>query len=722
MPRRAGPSVLPVAPPSRLLGARRRRGRGRPDHRARVPAADGGAGRLARRRLPRRGAARLDRLGRVARRRSRRSRRRSPSTTSTSRRPAASRSPTSENWVALVVFLIVAVVGSSVAQVARARRHRRPSSAAARPTSRRRWRGCCCAATSSRSRCPPPRSGSPAALDLPSAAIELAPVEGDERRVAFPLREGTTPARHAAACRPGCPRRRCGALQERVVPQPRGAARGRRSSATALLGEVVETRALRRADVVKTALLRVGLARPAHAADRDRRGRRGARLADARRTRSGASSAAASPPRARGCRASSTTCSTSRGSRAAPPSRGPSGARSRRCIDAAVDDLRAAGRALLARRSTATCRSCARTPRSSSARSRTCSRTPRATRAGTRSSVRARVTGGRLLVIRVVDRGPGIPPAQRERVFEPFYRAGSASAGHRGSGLGLAIVRGFVEANGGTVVGRVAARARARRSSSSSRPSCRVPAPTSTRPHVSPRRRVLVCDDEPQILRALRVVLRDAGFEVDPGRRPRRRRSTTRRCARRDAAIIDLVLPDGDGIEVCRAAARVDDDADHRALRGRRGGAEGPRAGGRRRRLRHQAVRPARARRAPAGGAAARGARRRTSRCCAPTASSSTSPRTRVRRDGEEVHLTPIEFELLSVLARNRGRLMTHRALLDRGLGPGLRRRHRDAAHPHRQPAPQDRAAGGQRRYIRTDPASATASRLRLTRCRRALA
>jgi two-component system sensor histidine kinase KdpD len=60
------------------------------------------------------------------------------------------------------------------------------------------------------------------------------------------------------------------------------------------------------------------------------------------------------------------------------------------------------------------------------------------------------VTGGRLLV-RIVDRGPGIPPAQRERVFEPFYRAGTASAGHRGSGLGLAIARGFVEANGGHI-------------------------------------------------------------------------------------------------------------------------------------------------------------------------------------------------------------------------------------------------------------------------------
>jgi two-component system sensor histidine kinase KdpD len=53
--------------------------------------------------------------------------------------------------------------------------------------------------------------------------------------------------------------------------------------------------------------------------------------------------------------------------------------------------------------------------------------------------------------VRIVDRGPGIPPAQLERVFEPFYRAGTAQGGHRGSGLGLAIARGFTEANGGTL-------------------------------------------------------------------------------------------------------------------------------------------------------------------------------------------------------------------------------------------------------------------------------
>jgi two-component system sensor histidine kinase KdpD len=55
------------------------------------------------------------------------------------------------------------------------------------------------------------------------------------------------------------------------------------------------------------------------------------------------------------------------------------------------------------------------------------------------------------IVVRIVDRGPGIPAPERERIFEPFYRGGHEPARHRGSGLGLAIVRGFVEANGGRV-------------------------------------------------------------------------------------------------------------------------------------------------------------------------------------------------------------------------------------------------------------------------------
>jgi two-component system sensor histidine kinase KdpD len=52
--------------------------------------------------------------------------------------------------------------------------------------------------------------------------------------------------------------------------------------------------------------------------------------------------------------------------------------------------------------------------------------------------------------LRVVDRGPGIPPDQRERVFQPFQRLGDQSNG-AGTGLGLAVAHGFVEAMGGEI-------------------------------------------------------------------------------------------------------------------------------------------------------------------------------------------------------------------------------------------------------------------------------
>ena len=61
---------------------------------------------------------------------------------------------------------------------------------------------------------------------------------------------------------------------------------------------------------------------------------------------------------------------------------------------------------------------------------------------------------------------------------------------------------------------------------------------------------VLVCDDEPQILRALKVVLREAGFEVI-GTETAREALDAAAVRSPDAAIVDLVLPDGDGVEVC---------------------------------------------------------------------------------------------------------------------------------------------------------------------------
>ncbi len=68
-----------------------------------------------------------------------------------------------------------------------------------------------------------------------------------------------------------------------------------------------------------------------------------------------------------------------------------------------------------------------------------------------REPVHVRVTKTRSEVLaRIVDRGPGIPEAELERIFEPFERApGAAERG--GSGLGLAIARGFAEGNGGRV-------------------------------------------------------------------------------------------------------------------------------------------------------------------------------------------------------------------------------------------------------------------------------
>jgi K+-sensing histidine kinase KdpD len=50
--------------------------------------------------------------------------------------------------------------------------------------------------------------------------------------------------------------------------------------------------------------------------------------------------------------------------------------------------------------------------------------------------------------VRICDHGPGVPPGDRERIFEPFERGSTTT---RGTGLGLAIARGFAQANGGGV-------------------------------------------------------------------------------------------------------------------------------------------------------------------------------------------------------------------------------------------------------------------------------
>ncbi len=67
-------------------------------------------------------------------------------------------------------------------------------------------------------------------------------------------------------------------------------------------------------------------------------------------------------------------------------------------------------------------------------------------------TVRAEARGEEGCRIGVLDRGPGIPAAEREAVFRPFYRLeASRSASTGGSGLGLAIVRQLAAAQGWTV-------------------------------------------------------------------------------------------------------------------------------------------------------------------------------------------------------------------------------------------------------------------------------
>jgi two-component system, OmpR family, sensor histidine kinase KdpD len=68
---------------------------------------------------------------------------------------------------------------------------------------------------------------------------------------------------------------------------------------------------------------------------------------------------------------------------------------------------------------------------------------------GSLVQVSAELVDGEVL-LKVTDHGPGIPPEDRERVFDMFYR-GSGAGAVPGSGLGLAIVRGVVEAHGGRV-------------------------------------------------------------------------------------------------------------------------------------------------------------------------------------------------------------------------------------------------------------------------------
>jgi two-component system KDP operon response regulator KdpE len=173
--------------------------------------------------------------------------------------------------------------------------------------------------------------------------------------------------------------------------------------------------------------------------------------------------------------------------------------------------------------------------------------------------------------------------------------------------------------------------------------------------------RVLVVDDEPQILRALRTSLRGAGYEVDTAETAAQA-LTQLAVSPPDAVILDLVLPDGRGTDVARElrtwsnvpvivlsvvgdesekVAALDAGADDYVTK-------------------------------PFGIdellARLRAALRRGEPSGEPVveigALSIDLEKRSVHVDGRLVQLTPHEFELLRALARNPGKLMTHSALL----------------------------------------------------------
>jgi two-component system, OmpR family, sensor histidine kinase KdpD len=313
------------------------------------------------------------------------------------------------------------------------------------------------------------------ALELQSAAIVMEAVEPDGRSVAFPLREGD---RRLGTVVVGADssERSLYRLQERVVP----ALEALLSAALErerLQGGVVETAALRQADVVKTALLRavshdlrspltaISAAAEAIALPGVSVGEReelaGAILGETRRLSRLVDNlldlskleAGAAEPRQEWLSveetigaaledlAPSPSPSTAPEEPTAPGSARSEPVREQEEFHLSID------RDLPPVRADPTQLERAFVNVLENARSHS---------GGHPVSVRARAVRtmageGDRLIVRVVDRGPGIPPAQLERVFEPFYRAGTARGGRRGSGLGLAIARGFLEANGGSL-------------------------------------------------------------------------------------------------------------------------------------------------------------------------------------------------------------------------------------------------------------------------------
>jgi two-component system KDP operon response regulator KdpE len=181
--------------------------------------------------------------------------------------------------------------------------------------------------------------------------------------------------------------------------------------------------------------------------------------------------------------------------------------------------------------------------------------------------------------------------------------------------------------------------------------------------------RVLVVDDEPNILATLAPLLRARGYDVLTALNGRSAIETVDR-EKPDLIVLDLGLPDIDGVEVCRTV-RESMNVPIVVLSAR--GAEGDKVRALDVGADDYVTKPF--------GAEELLARIRAAFRRSDTPSPPSEPivraglvidreRFRVVRDGEEVRLTPKEFELLTFLAQHPGRVLTHRTLLKAIWGP----------------------------------------------------
>ena len=163
------------------------------------------------------------------------------------------------------------------------------------------------------------------------------------------------------------------------------------------------------------------------------------------------------------------------------------------------------------------------------------------TPAGTRVSISARADE-RMLEVIVEDDGPGLPAGDPDRLFNKFQRGRSESE-VTGAGLGLAICRAIARAHGGDIRG-IESRRRRRAVRGD-------PADRGTRGMTTAMHQVLVVEDEPGIRAVVRLMLQSADYRVIEADTAARAEIEAR-THRPDLLIVDLGLPDGDGLDVIR--------------------------------------------------------------------------------------------------------------------------------------------------------------------------